>query len=323
MLTGCFRCCCRYSYHSNGGVPPDPYDTRPVPDDPYGSRPVPQDPYDTRPVPQDPYDVEPDDRYYPGRNARGPRRLSPARGGGDRAARGGGDRAAHGGGDRAARGGGDRAARRDLSPGIPRSPRGGSPMPRSRELSPVRYQPAVGPPANRAMSPPPELRNSYFPNKGLPNYLEGGGDVYRAGGGDVYGAGDVYDARLVGRGGSRGGGGGPKYTASSLGLTDRGGPSGPPPGGAGNLPRNPSARDEGYRSMDRVDTRRPLSGQYYDNPYAPSMDRMNRDPVQSMPNVGYPPQGPGYKRDKPRRAYDEMPAPDYAVRGGGGFDYLP
>ena len=280
LLTGCFPCCFRYPYHSNGGVPPDPYDTRPVPDDPYGSRPVPEDPYDTRAVPHDPYDVEADDRYYPGRNTRGP-----------------------------TRGGGDRLARRDLSPGIPRSPRGGSPMPRSRELSPVRYQPAVGPPTNRAMSPPPELRNSYFPNKGLPNYLEGDGDLY--------GADDaMYDARLAGRGGSRegrGGGGGPKYTASSLGLTDRGGPA---PGGPGNLLRNPSGRDEGYRSMDRVDTRRPLSGQYYDNPYAASMDRKNRDTV-------YPPQGPGYKRDKPRRAYDEMPPPDYAVRGGGGFDYLP
>ena len=275
-LTGCFLVAIRYSYQSNEGVPPDPYDTRPVP----------EDPYDTRAVPQDPYDVEPDDRYYQGRNTRGQRRVSPVRG--------------------------DRAARRDLSPGVPRSPRGGSPMPRSRELSPVRYQPAVGPPANRAMSPPPELRNSYFPNKGLPNYLASDGDLYGAGEG-------AYDARLAGRGGSRegrGGGGGPKYTASSLGLTDCRGPA---PGSIGNLMWNPSAavRDEGYRSMDRGDTRRPLSGQYYDNPYASSLDRMNRDPV------GYPPQGPGYKRDKTHRAYDEMPPPDYAVRGGGGFDYLP
>ena len=178
-------------------------------------------------------------------------------------------------------------------------------MPRDRELSPVRYQPAIGPP--RAMSPPPELRDSYFPTKGLPNYLASDGDMYNTGA--------VFDHRIPTRGDSRnsggrgGGGGGPKYTASSLGLTDG-------DGSRSNIMRNPSARDEGYRSMDRQE--RPLSGQYYDNPY---------NLVQSMPNMYpemYPERGPGYKsREKPRRAYDEMPPPDYAVRGGGGFDYLP
>ena len=237
-------------------------------------------PYRPNGVPDDPYEVRPDDKYYPGRarppvSPRSPRRLSPPRSA-------------------------ERPARRDLSPGMPRSPRGGSPRPRSRELSPVRYQPAIGPPTGRAMSPPPELHNSYFPNKGLPNYLESDSDPYNTGGAVFH--------RLPSRDDNRGGrSGGPKYTASSLGLTDRG------PGA--NIMRNPSARDEGYRSMD-LQERPPSGGQYYDSPYV-------QGPVHSMPNM-YPDRDRGYKaRDKPRRAYDEMPPPDYALRGGGGFDYLP
>ena len=297
----------RHSY--NGGLPEDPYGTRTVPEDPYATRGFPQDPYNPRGVPEDPYGSRggiPEDPYgtrvpedpYSTRPEKQYSGRGPRRGGGGS--------------------GGDRPACRDLSPGgPPHSPRGSSPMPRSRELSPVRYQPG-----NRAMSPPPELRNSYFPNKGLPGYL--------ASEGDLYGGSDLYEARR-GRGG---GGGGPKYTASSLGLTERGGPGGAPPPGPGpaNIMRHGSGRDEGYRSMDRQG--RPLSGQYYDNPYA-SMDRMNRAgagvgpppgavdlPIHSMPNLHAPSAAP-YMRDRPRRGYDEMPPPDYAMRGGGGFDYLP
>ncbi len=64
-----------------------------------------------------------------------------------------------------------------------------------------RYQPAIGPPTGgggaRPMSPPPELRDSYFPNKGLPGYLQAS-DVS-----DVYGAATnssaVFDHRLPSR----------------------------------------------------------------------------------------------------------------------------
>ncbi len=248
------------------------------------------------------------------------------------------------------------AGRGDHSPRIsPRSPRGASPLPRSRELSPVRYNPLMdrGPPGGgRPMSPPPELRDSYFPkNMGLPNYLGGGGldsgGSYGDPGWNRYqqdytgSYGDI--SPRYGGGGSQVGGRnlnapGPKYSATNLGLTDRvpmrRSPAGPRP-------------DEGYRSMDRHENRRPHSGQFYDNPYS-SMDRnldyRDRDLDPRHPGYGYPNEmdltasmpAMGFqhyrgREDNPRnsRGYDdELPPPDYSMRGipasaGSGFDYLP
>ncbi len=266
--------------------------------------------------------------------------------------------------------------RGDHSPRIsPRSPRGASPLPRSRELSPVRYNPLMdrGPPVgggggvDRPMSPPPELRNSYFPkNMGLPNYLGGGGGVDT---GSSYGdpAWNRYQQDYTGSygdispryaGGSQVGGRninmnppGPKYSAANLGLTDR-----------VQMRRSPAGArpDEGYRSMDRHENRRPHSGQFYDNPYSSmdrnmhsSMDRnldyrdpRDRDPRDldpRHPGYGYPNEidltssmpAMGFYRgrdENPRNSRgsydDDLPPPDYSMRGipasaGSGFDYLP
>ncbi len=101
-----------------------------------------RDSYHSNGIPEDPYEVRPDDKYFPGRvrppvSPRGPVRSgSPPRRAASPAAR----HAPSPGRGSEIYSGRERPARRDLSPGgMPRSPRGGSPLPRSRELSPVRY----------------------------------------------------------------------------------------------------------------------------------------------------------------------------------------
>lgn len=169
----------------------------------------------------------------------------------------------------------------------PSSPRSASPN--VYNASPPR-SPRV-PRDARPLSPPPELRDSYFPKDKdvLPGYLLGD---------HMYGAPPSHPGLIRTRGGS-----GPtsegnkKYTASTLGLKDK---------------KNGRGRDEGYLSMDRHSDPRVRSAEYmpasdpYGNftMYAPE-PRNGRDMITSMPSGMAGRRPIGY----------EDPMPDYSTRG--------